>query len=109
MSSSTLTDPKAPPPPPGVGNIKRAWLPEKVIHYGVWILAVLLILGPIVPIIWSSLWSTPLYEGGGSGTLENFRKLATDPLWWSAVANSLQFAVLPPSAQFWLEPQWPCW
>lgn len=48
---------------------------------------------PIVPIVWSSLWSTPLYEGGGSGTLDNFRKLATDPLWWSAVANSLQFAV----------------
>jgi len=93
MSSSTLTDPKAPPPPSGFGNIKRAWLPEKVIHYGVWVLAVLLILGPIVPIVWSSLWSTPLYESGGNGTLDNFGKLATDPLWWSAVANSLQFAL----------------
>ena len=77
-----------------VGRLKRSWLPERVTQYGLWILALTFVIGPIIPVLWASLWSTPLYEAGGSLTLHNFRELVADPDWWSAVRNSIWFAVL---------------
>ena len=55
------------------GRLKRSWLPERVTQYGLWILALTFVIGPIIPVLWASLWSTPLYEAGGSLTLRNFQ------------------------------------
>ena len=57
------------------GRLKRSWLPEAVTQYGLWILALTFVIGPIIPVLWASLWSTPLYESGGSLTLRNFQDL----------------------------------
>ncbi|MFE5708086.1 ABC transporter permease [Rhodococcus koreensis] len=76
----------------------RAWLPESVIQYGVWGIVALVVLGPIIPIIWSSLWSTPLYDDTGTWSLASFRYLLSDRDWWRAVANSLKFAVATTAA-----------
>lgn len=63
-------------------------------QYGLWILALTFVIGPIIPVMWASLWSTPLYEAGGSLTLRNFDALVSDPDWWAAVRNSVFFAIL---------------
>ncbi|MBM9461969.1 iron ABC transporter permease [Aeromicrobium sp. YIM 150415] len=63
-------------------------------HYAIWALALLVIVGPIVPVVIASLWSTPLYESGGHFTLLNYRDLLTDGAWWTAFFNSLVFAAL---------------
>lgn len=50
------------------------------------------IVGPIVPILVASFRSTPLYESGGNFTFDNYSRLLADPEWWDAVANSVLFA-----------------
>ncbi|MCO1659001.1 ABC transporter permease [Pseudonocardia humida] len=63
-------------------------------HYLIWVVTLVLVVGPVVPIVLASLWSTPLYRSGGHVTLDNYRDLLTDPAWWGAVGNSLAFAGL---------------
>lgn len=73
--------------------------PERLIstnggHYLIWGAAILVIMGPVVPIAIASLWSTPLYVQGGQLTLQNYGSLLTDGDWWTAVLNSVLFAAL---------------
>ena len=65
-----------------------------VSHYVIWVLAVVVIVGPIIPVVVASLWTTPLYESGGHLTLANYADLVTDGAWWSAFRNSLIFSTL---------------
>lgn len=78
----------------GSPGIRRPLVPTTARHYLIWAAALLLIVGPVVPVAVASLWSTPLYEHGGHPTLHNFRSLFADGDWWTAVANSVLFAVL---------------
>jgi iron(III) transport system permease protein len=63
-------------------------------HYLIWGAALVVIVGPVVPIAIASLWSTPLYAQGGQLTLQNYGSLLTDGDWWTAVLNSVLFAAL---------------
>ena len=56
--------------------------------------AIVLVVGPLVSVLWASLWTTPLYEAGGPLTLRNFGDLLADPAWWEAVRNSVTVALL---------------
>ena len=76
------------------GRLKRSWLPERVTQYGLWILALTFVIGPIIPVLWASLWSTPLYEAGGSLTLRNFRTSSPTPTGGRRCATASCFAVL---------------
>lgn len=87
MASATIAAPTG-------GRLRRSWLPARATQYLLWAGAILLIVGPIVPVVWASLWSTPLYEAGGSLTWGNYGDLLSDPAWWEAVRNSVEFAVL---------------
>lgn len=73
---------------------RRSWIPATASQYLLWGAGLVVIVGPIVPVVWASLWSTPLYEAGGSLTLANYGDLFGDPEWWDAVRNSVTFAVL---------------
>ena len=77
-----------------VGRLRHSWLPAWATQYLLWAGGLVLIVGPIIPVVWASLWSTPLYEAGGAPTLANYQDLLSDPAWWEAVRNSLEFAVL---------------
>ena len=81
--------PRADPP-----RAPRFRVPTTASHYLIWGLTLLVVVGPVVPIVIAALWSTPLYRSGGHLTLDNFQGLLTDPAWWGAVANSLLFATL---------------
>jgi iron(III) transport system permease protein len=69
-----------------------------VVQYAVWIVTVVLVVGPLVPVVWASLWTTPLYDDGGSFTLQNYGDLLTDTAWWAAVRNTVIFAALTTTA-----------
>lgn len=73
---------------------RRSWLPATVTQYLLWAGGLLVIVGPLVPVVWASLWSTPLYEAGGRLTLANYADLFGDAEWWTAVRNSVEFALL---------------
>lgn len=79
---------------PAGGRLKTSLLPAGVTQYLLWALALVVIVGPTIPVVWASLWSTPLYEAGGSLTLANYTDLLGDPDWWEAVRNSALFAAL---------------
>ncbi|WP_214402217.1 ABC transporter permease [Pseudonocardia lacus] len=94
-----MTSLRAPARPP-VGGSRAARRPLRRLdgttlsHYVISAVAGVLIVGPIVPVVVASLWTTPLYESGGEPTLANYRALLTDGAWWSAVWNSVLFATL---------------
>jgi iron(III) transport system permease protein len=77
---------------------RRSWIPATASQYLLWGLGLVVIVGPIVPVVWASLWSTPLYEAGGSLTFANYTDLFADSEWWDAVRNSVTFAVLTTTA-----------
>ena len=82
-------------PDAGVGGPpRRSRVPATASQYLLWGAGLVVIVGPIVPVVWASLWSTPLYESGGGLTLANYRDLLTDADWWDAVRNSVTFALL---------------
>ncbi len=76
------------------GRLRRSWLPAPVTQHLLWAVAVVLVVGPLVPVLWASLWTRPLYEAGGALTLRNYGDLLGDPAWWEAVRNSVTFALL---------------
>lgn len=76
----------------GRSGLRRSWLPAGVLHYLLWAATMILVVGPVVPVLVASLWSVPLYEGGGHVTLDNFQRLVSDGGWWTAVGNSFIFA-----------------
>ncbi|MCP9964960.1 ABC transporter permease [Actinomadura madurae] len=76
------------------GAVRRRLVSTGVSHYLLWAAALVLLIGPIVPVVVASLWSTPLYQGGGHLTIANYRDLLSDPAWWTAVRNSVVFGAL---------------
>lgn len=67
---------------------------DRLIQWGTWLVVVVLIFGPIVPVIYAGFMDRPLYEAGGVLTLDNFAALADDPAFWSALRNTALFALM---------------
>jgi iron(III) transport system permease protein len=59
----------------------------------VWFAVVALVVGPFFPLVYSSLRSKPIYLPGGTFTLAAYRTLFADPLFWTAVRNTVSFAL----------------
>ncbi len=59
----------------------------------VWFVIVALVVGPFFPLVYTSLRSKPIYLPGGTFTLQAYRTLFADPLFWQAVRNTVSFAV----------------
>ena len=66
---------------------------ERWIQYGVFVLLLVLLAIPVVPTVWQSLSSVPLYEGGAfdPGT---YVRLFTDEDFGTVIVNSLLLSVL---------------
>ena len=65
-----------------------------MLQWGVAAFTVILVVGPLVPIILQSLMAKPLYDGFGAFSLANYRELFTSQAVGGAVVNSLIFAFL---------------
>ncbi|HMJ33385.1 MAG TPA: iron ABC transporter permease [Baekduia sp.] len=59
----------------------------------VWLVTAGLIILPLLPLVYASVRSRPLYEAGGTLTLQGYRDLLSDPAFWRAARNTLEFAV----------------
>jgi len=67
---------------------------EHFIQYGVWLLTILLLISPLIPILIASLRDRPLYEDGGVYTLDNYVRLFNNADFYQAVINTMYFATL---------------
>lgn len=67
---------------------------DRVVQWSTWLLVIVLIFGPIVPVLYAGFVDRPLYESGGRLTLHNFSALAGDPAFWAALRNTALFAVM---------------
>jgi len=72
---------------------RARWLPASAGQTLVWFAVVALVVGPLFPLVYSSLRSKPIYLPGGTFTLQAYRTLFADPLFWRAVRNTVSFAV----------------
>jgi iron(III) transport system permease protein len=73
---------------------RRSILPAWALHWATWLLVVTLIVGPFIPLLYASLRDRPLYEAGGVLTVQPYRELFGDSLFWHAWGNTLAFAAL---------------
>ena len=84
------TLPLSPPSPAPV----RRFLPQWSVQTLTWLVVVLGVLVPIVPLLYASVRDRPVYEAGGVFTLSPYRQLFADPAFWQSVRNTLEFAAL---------------
>jgi iron(III) transport system permease protein len=59
----------------------------------VWLVTAGLIALPLLPLVYASVRSRPLYEAGGAFSLRGYRDLLSDPAFWRAAKNTAEFAV----------------
>lgn len=73
-----------------IGSIPNA----RVVQWALWLLVIVLIFGPIVPVIYAGFVDRPLYESGGTLTLSNFSALFSDGAFWESLLHTVQFTVM---------------
>src|SRR5215469_4446992 len=59
----------------------------------VWVVVIGVVAGPLIPMVYSSVRSRPIYLPGGVFTFAAYRTLFADPAYWAAVKNTVMFAV----------------
>ena len=90
--TSTIDHPRATVPP--ASDRRRTFrMPSSIGQWLVWAVVVLLVAGPFIPLVYSSFRSKPIYLPGGTFTAQAYRTLFADPLFWTAVRNTVSFAV----------------
>jgi iron(III) transport system permease protein len=72
---------------------RQSRLPASAGQAVVWVMVVGLVIGPFLPLFYSSVRSKPIYLSGGVFTLDGYRILFADPAYWTAVRNTVAFAV----------------
>jgi iron(III) transport system permease protein len=58
----------------------------------VWLITAGIITLPLLPLVYASVRSRPLYEAGGTFTLQGYHDLLSDPAFWRAAKNTVEFA-----------------
>jgi iron(III) transport system permease protein len=72
----------------------RRLVPETGLQAAIWALVTVCVLAPVVPLVYASVQSQPLYTPGRVFTLAAYRQLFTDPAFRTAALNTLEFAGL---------------
>lgn len=71
---------------------RRVFNRAVVIQYGLSLLTVVLVLGPILPILYQSLIDRPLYDAAPTYTLRNYVDLVVEPSFGRIILNTAMFA-----------------
>src|SRR5258708_22185255 len=79
--------------PPSAARLRRL-LPASAVQAVTWLVVVVGVLLPIVPLLYASVQDRPIYEAGGVFTVSPYRQLFADPAFWQAVRNTLEFATI---------------
>jgi iron(III) transport system permease protein len=73
---------------------RRRPVPTAASQAVVWVLAVVLIVGPLAPLVYTSFRSQAFYLPGTTWSVQPYRTLFSDPVYWRAVENTLIFATI---------------
>src|SRR5580700_580552 len=73
---------------------RRRIIPTSASQAIVWGLTVVLVIGPLVPLVYTSFRSQAFYLPGGTWSVGPYRTLFDDSAYWRAVENTLMFAVI---------------
>jgi iron(III) transport system permease protein len=80
--------------PPAERRRVRRLVPETGLQAAIWVLVGVAILAPVVPLLYASVQSKPLYAPGRVFTLAAYQQLFADPAFWTAALNTLEFAAM---------------
>jgi iron(III) transport system permease protein len=67
-------------------------VPETGLQALIWFIVLLCVLCPVLPLLYASVRSLPVYQSGGVFTLAAYRQLFADPAFRAAAVNTLEFA-----------------
>ena len=76
------------------GTRIRRLLPETGLQAAISGVVLVAVLAPIVPLVYASVQSAPIYQPGRYFTLAAYRQLFTDPAFWAAARNTAEFAAI---------------
>jgi iron(III) transport system permease protein len=60
----------------------------------VWVLVLACVLAPVLPLLYASVQSKPIYDSGRTFTLSGYAQLFSDPAFWAAARNTAEFAAI---------------
>ncbi len=80
-------------PPAERGRVRRL-VPESAVQGVIWAIVAVCVLAPVVPLVFASVQSKPIYDSGRAFTLAAYRQLFADPAFRTAALNTLEFAAL---------------
>jgi iron(III) transport system permease protein len=89
---SSLSLATAPPAP------RRRLVPESGVQAAIWGLVLVCVLAPVLPLLYASVQNKPIYDTGRSFTLSAYQQLFSDPAFWTATLNTLEFAAITTTA-----------
>jgi iron(III) transport system permease protein len=72
----------------------RRLVPDSWLQAAIWALVVICVLTPVVPLVYASFQSEPIYLSGGIFTAAAYQQLFADPLFRDAAVNTLEFAAI---------------
>jgi iron(III) transport system permease protein len=81
------------PRPAGHGRVGRL-VSGSGVQAVIWALVAVCVLAPVVPLVYASVQSKPIYAAGRVFTLAAYRQLFADPAFRQAALNTLEFAGL---------------
>ena len=73
-------------------TVRRAGLRENPVQALIWLLVLGCVLVPVLPLLYASVQSKPIYYTGRSFTLSAYSQLFSDPAFWAAARNTAEFA-----------------
>jgi iron(III) transport system permease protein len=79
---------------PAGGRRVRRLVPETGLQAAIWALVLVCVLAPVVPLVYASVQSKPIYASGRVFTLAAYRQLFADPAFRTAALNTLEFAAI---------------
>jgi iron(III) transport system permease protein len=79
---------------PAVGARVRRLVPETGLQAAIWALVLVCVLAPVVPLVYASVQSKPIYAVGRVFTLAAYQQLFADPAFRTAALNTLEFAAI---------------
>lgn len=79
---------------PADGARVRRLVPESGVQAAIWAVVLVCVLAPVLPLVYASVQSKPIYAAGRVFTLAPYRQLFTDPAFWAAAQNTLEFAAI---------------
>ncbi|HEY0935286.1 MAG TPA: iron ABC transporter permease [Trebonia sp.] len=67
---------------------------ENPVQAVIWLLVLGCVLVPVLPLLYASVQSKPVYDAGRAFTLSAYSQLFSDPAFWAAARNTAEFAAI---------------